>query len=156
MIGRHNNALTAANIATGKNAVAFLSMLGRTFTTCLVATALTLAGCGTKLAGDQRLTKGPPRVGIAAGTWVGHVDNATITLSLAKDGRFQTVFRGGKNRSVVKGKARIDGSYVLLEPTKFDGNLATMPLHKETVKFKFSSDWSTLTSSNGLALARKI
>ncbi|MBC8065340.1 MAG: hypothetical protein H7Y17_10950 [Chlorobia bacterium] len=113
-------------------------------------------GCSSKHTGESALTMAPQKVTIIAGTWVGNLDKATITVSLSKDGRFQTVFRGGKHRSVVKGRASLEGSYVRLEPTEFNGAKPKLASQKEQVKFKFSSDWATLTSESGLSLARKI
>lgn len=87
---------------------------------------------------------------------MGKAGEAEITISLSKDGRFQTVFRGGKYRSVVKGTAHIEGNGVQLAPKELDGKPAKNPADLKPKRLTFDSDWKTLTTDEGLALKRRI
>lgn len=93
---------------------------------------------------------------LVPGTWSGQKDGAEITLSISKDGRFQTVFRGGDFRSVVKGRARIVEQHVVLEAAEFDGRPATSQSEKAPIKFQIADRWSNLVSEDGVRLGRKI
>jgi hypothetical protein len=116
----------------------------------LLISALNVVGC----ASDEVVAE--PVASIASGTWAGQTRGAEVTLSLSKDGRFQTVFRGGKYRSVVRGRAKLQESALLLEATEFNGKPADSKSQEMPVKFTFTPEWTTLTSSDGLTLKRKI
>lgn len=130
-------------------------MLGRVVAAALCALSITLLGCGSKKVEVPAAVKAPTAE-FRAGTWVGKSDAAEVTFSLAKDGRFQTVFRGGKYRSVVKGVAKIKDSSILLEPTELDGKPPKNPSELRTTKMTFDTEWNTLTTEQGLKLERKI
>ena len=120
----------------------------------LCALSITLGGCGSKKVEPAAVQ--PPVPEFRAGTWVGRSNAAEVTFSLSKDGRFQTVFRGGKYRSVVKGVSQIEGSDILLEPKELDGKPPKNPAELRTTKMTFDAEWNVLTTEQGLKLERKI
>ncbi len=130
-------------------------MLGRVVAATLCAVTITLYGCGSKKVEEPVAIK-PPTPEFQAGTWVGKSNAAEVTFSLAKDGRFQTVFRGGNYRSVVKGVAQIKDSSILLEPKELDGKPPKNPAELRTSKMTFDPEWKVLTTEQGLRLERKI
>lgn len=100
---------------------------------------------------------GRPAVGaIRAGTWQGSKGEAQITLSLSNAGKFQVVFKGGKYRSVVKGKAAIKGEKLVLTATDFEGRAPQTPQEKKPIEFGIGDDWQTIVSPEGMRLSRKI
>lgn len=122
----------------------------------LCVLAITQLGCGSKKVDEPEATQKQAVVKLQPGTWVGKSGEAEITISLAKDGRFQTVFRGGKYRSVVKGAAHIENRSILLEPKELDGKPPKNPADLKPKRLDFDSDWKTLTTDDGLALKRRI
>lgn len=121
---------------------------------CLVG--VSLFGCGSRKVDVPEASKPAVTAKLEAGTWSGKVEQAELTVSLSKDGRFQMVFRGGKFRSVVKGTATIHESTLNLNPTELDGSPVADSNKFETTKLQFSSDWSKLTTDTGASLLRKI
>jgi hypothetical protein len=117
--------------------------------------AIALSGCGRGVNPESSGTKAASG-GLVPGTWSGLKDGAEITLSISKDGRFQTVFRGGDFRSVVKGRAKIVDEQVVLEATEFDGRPPASHSEKLPIKFQVSDQWSNLVSEDGVRLGRKI
>jgi hypothetical protein len=130
-------------------------MVVRTGGTFLCVCVLALAGCGARpeLASGKAIAPKTPQA--ATGTWAGENRGSSITLSL-RDGRFQAIFKGGEWRSVVKGKARLEDSAVVLEAREFNGEPATKANEQMPARFTYSADWATLTSEDGLALNRKL
>lgn len=122
----------------------------------LCVLAITQFGCGSKVADQPEAAQKQVAAKLQAGTWVGKSGEAEVTISLAKDGRFQTVFRGGKYRSVVKGTAHIENNGIQLSPKELDGKPAKNPADLKPKRLTFDSDWKTLTTDEGLALKRRI
>lgn len=131
-------------------------MLGRAVGVALCALAIAISGCGSKKGSEPEASRVAPKATIQAGTWAGKKGAAEVTVSLSKDGRFQTVFRGGSYRSVVKGTATISESLILLEAKELDGKPAKNPADLKTTKLHFNAEWSILTTEDGIALKRKI
>jgi hypothetical protein len=128
-------------------------MLGRVL--AAFAVAIMTFGCGAgKEAAMTQPSAGPAK--IESGTWQGSKGNATITLSLAADGRFQVVFRGGDYRSVVKGEASVSNSTLELHAKDFEGRQPVTKGETAPIRFKISGDWQSLEAENGIQLMRKI
>lgn len=115
-----------------------------------------MLGCGRNQAPVLETDRTAKKPELTAGTWAGEQNDASITVSLSADGKFQAVFRGGSYRSVVKGKAKLEDVKVVLEATEFNGKPPQKAAEKKPVSFTYSPDWSTLTSEEGMALQRKI
>jgi hypothetical protein len=114
----------------------------------LLISGIAIVACGSAPVAAHRTPQ------ISAGTWAGKSKGASVTLSLSSDGRFQTVFNGGRYRAVVRGRATIQESILVLEAAEIDGQPATK--NQLPAKFKFTPEWSTLTAENGLTISRKI
>jgi len=112
-------------------------------------------GCGSDPAPKSSAVKANP-IALVPGTWSGQKDGAEITVSISKDGRFQTIFRGGDFRSVVKGRVKIVEQHLVLEAAEFDGRPATSQSEKVPIKFQIDDRWSNLVSEDGVRLGRKI
>ena len=132
-----------------------LSMNRPAILLALAGIATGIWGCGSNPAPQSSAVTANP-IALVPGTWSGQKDGAEITVSISKDGRFQTVFRGGEFRSVVKGRARIVEQHVVLEAVEFDGRPATSQSEKEPIRFQIDDRWSNLVSEDGVRLGRKI
>jgi hypothetical protein len=131
-------------------------MLRRGWIAVLTISIAIVVGCGRKQASNPEggpVAKAPT---LQAGTWAIEDQSAAITVSLAPDGRFQAVFRNASRRSVAKGKAALKDSKIILQVAELDGKPPKSASEKMPAIFKYSPDWSTLTSQEGFVLKRKI